>query len=180
MRSRTKRNNKRLLRLIVANSKNPLVIDADGINALSHDIDIIKTAKCDIVITPHPMEMSRLTGLSVEQIENNRQKTALDFALKHGVTVILKGHETVVATKSGEVYINTTGNSGMAKGGSGDVLSGMLGAFLAQGISVKDASILGVYLHGLAGDNAAKKLSKAGMLPRDIIDEIPLLFNLLN
>lgn len=161
-------------------SKTPLILDADGINAMASDINIVQTAKCEMVLTPHPGEMARLTGQSIAQIESNRVKTAHDFAKEYQVIVVLKGHETIIATPEGELYRNTTGNAGMAKGGSGDVLSGMIGSFAAQKIPLKDAVLAAVYLHGMAGDRCAEKYSQYGMKAGDIIDEIPLLLRELN
>lgn len=160
------------LKAIIKNSEIPMVLDADGINILSQDINIIRERKAPLIISPHPKEMSRLTGLSVLEIENNRIKAAADFAEKYKVTVILKGANTVVACSDGEIFINTTGNSGMASGGSGDVLSGIIVSLLAQGYSEKDATVTAVYIHGLAGDFAAKRLTKRSMIASDIIEEL--------
>lgn len=160
------------LKAIIKNSEIPMVLDADGINILSQDINIIRERKAPLIISPHPKEMSRLTGLSVSEIENNRIKAAADFAEKYKVTVILKGANTVVACSDGEIFINTTGNSGMASGGSGDVLSGIIVSLLAQGYSEKDAAVTAVYIHGLAGDLAAKRLTKRSMIASDIIEEL--------
>lgn len=160
------------LKAIIKNSEIPMVLDADGINILSQDINIIRERKAPLIISPHPKEMSRLTGLSVLEIENNRIKAAADFAENYKVTVILKGANTVVACSDGEIFINTTGNSGMASGGSGDVLSGIIVSLLAQGYSEKDAAVTAVYIHGLAGDFAAKRLTKRSMLASDIIEEL--------
>lgn len=160
------------LKAIIKNSEIPMVLDADGINILSQDINIIRERKAPLIISPHPKEMSRLTGLSVLEIENNRIKAAADFAEKYKATVILKGANTVVACSDGEIFINTTGNSGMASGGSGDVLSGIIVSLLAQGYSEKDAAVTAVYIHGLAGDFAAKRLTKRSMIASDIIEEL--------
>lgn len=160
------------LKAIIKNSEIPMVLDADGINILSQDINIIRERKAPLIISPHPKEMSRLTGLSVSEIENNRIKAAADFAENYKVTVILKGANTVVACSDGEIFINTTGNSGMASGGSGDVLSGIIVSLLAQGYSEKDAAVTAVYIHGLAGDLAAKRLTKRSMIASDIIEEL--------
>ncbi len=153
----------------------PMLIDADGINALSLNIDVLKKESADIVLTPHPKEMSRLTGLSVEYIQENRVKVAEDFAEKHSVIVVLKGKDTVV-TDGENTFINPTGNSGMAKGGSGDVLSGIISSLMAQGVGTFDSACIGVYIHGLSGDLAANQLSKISMLPRDIVDYLPKAF----
>ncbi len=170
---------KNIVENIVTTAKIPIIIDADGINCICDDIDIIKNAKAKIILTPHPGEMSRLTGLSVEYIQKNRMKVAYDFATEYGVVLVLKGHETIVALPTGELYKNTTGNPGMAKAGSGDVLSGVLASFIAQGIKPEKAAIFAVFAHGLAGDVAAEKYSQTSMLARDIINELPLLFKKL-
>lgn len=155
---------------VVKNARVPLVIDADGIYAVSANIDILKEAKAEIILTPHPGEFSRLTGASVSEIENNRIEYAKKFAAKYGVTVLLKGAGTVIAEPNGKVYINSTGNEGMAKGGSGDVLAGIIGAFLCRG-AVHPAAV-GAYIHGKAGDRAAEKIGKTAMLPTDILNYI--------
>lgn len=159
---------------VSANTK-PLLIDADGINALSKNINILKDVSSDIVLTPHPKEMSRLTSLSVEYILGNRVEVAENFAKEYGVTLVLKGKNTVV-TDGENTFINPTGNAGMAKGGSGDVLSGIIGSLLAQGVSAFEAACCGVYIHGMSGDLAAKELSKTSMLPSDIVSFLPKVF----
>ncbi len=156
----------------------PLLIDADGINALSMNIDVLKQSKAQIVLTPHPKEMSRLCSLSVEEILTDRAGVAQKFAKEYNSVVVLKGKDTVV-TDGERVYINPTGNSGMAKGGSGDVLSGVIASLMAQGVSRFEAACIGVYIHGLAGDLAATDLTKTAMLPRDIIDYLPRAFKIV-
>ncbi len=150
---------------------NRLLVDADGINALSMNIDILRNTKADIVLTPHAKEMSRLIKKDVSFVLQNREQIATDFAKEYGVTVVLKGKDTIV-TDGQRVCVNKTGNAGMAKGGSGDVLSGVISSLMAQGVKSFEAACMGVYLHGLAGDIAAQKLSKSAMLPRDIIDAL--------
>lgn len=158
----------------VSKCETPLLLDADGINALSSNIDVLKNAK-NVVITPHVKEMSRLTSLSVEYILENRVEVAQRFAREYGVTVVLKGKNTVV-TDGENTFINPTGNSGMAKGGSGDVLSGIIASLMAQKVSPLNAACVGVYVHGLAGDLASQMLSKTSMLPRDIVEHLPQIF----
>lgn len=164
-----------IVKALVENSEIPLVLDADGINALASDINIVQTAKAPIILTPHPKEFSRLTGKSVAEIENNREEMAIEFARTYSVILVLKGHKTLIALPDGTLYENSTGNAGMAKGGSGDVLSGMIGSFLAQGIKPDHAVRLAVCLHGAAGDECTKKFSEYGVLARDLIDELPAL-----
>lgn len=166
-----------LLRRVAACTSVPLVIDADGINLLAENIDILKTVRVPVVLTPHPGEMARLLHTTTEQVQAHRLEYAKHFAKEHGVTLVLKGSGTIVANADGRVFINTTGNPGMAKGGSGDVLAGMIASLVAQGTPSYWAAVFGVFLHGLAGDRCAKRLSQRGMLPSDIIEELPYLFS---
>lgn len=157
---------------VLRNADCPIILDADGINAVSRNINILKEAHAPLVLTPHPGEMARMTGLTVAEIMADRIKVARAFADYYGVTLVLKGANTVVA-KSGceNVFINTTGNPGMAKGGSGDLLSGIIAGFAAQG--VRDFAAAAVYLHGLCGDKAAEKLSQRGLTPSDCLYVLP-------
>ncbi len=161
---------------VLTHGDTPLLLDADGINTVSLHIDRLKTIQRPLVLTPHPAEMARLTGTTVEHVQAHRTAVARAFAEEYGVTLVLKGHETVVASPHRALLINPTGNPGMATGGSGDVLAGMIGALLAQGFDTWAAAMCGVYLHGAAGDRAAARLSQHAMLPRDIIDELGGLF----
>lgn len=162
----------RLVKELIENSEIPLVIDADGINALSDSIDIIKKSKAPVILTPHPGEMARLCSLTVSEVEENRVEIAKDFAVKHGCVLVLKGADTIVATPSGEIYFNLTGNPGMSTGGSGDALAGITLSLLAQGFSAQESAKAAVYLHGEAGDKAAAKLGECAMLPSDLIKEL--------
>ena len=155
----------------------PMVIDADGINALAGVPEVLRQSAAPIVLTPHPGEMARLTGLTSAEVQQDRIGTAQRYARKHGVTVVLKGAATVVASPSGDAWINTTGNPGMATAGTGDALTGMIGSFLAQGYGPADAACLGVYLHGCAGDLAAEEKGEAGMIAGDLIEKIPEAIN---
>lgn len=148
----------------------PVIIDADGLNAISN-LSLTKLPP-DSVITPHPKELSRLIDVPVEEIQNDRVQYAKFAAQKFGTTVVLKGHNTVIASGD-EVFINKTGNSALAKAGSGDVLTGMISGFAAQGLSLKNAAILGVFLHGLSGELASKKLTEYGVLASDVLNGIP-------
>ncbi|MFA7636936.1 MAG: NAD(P)H-hydrate dehydratase [Monoglobales bacterium] len=147
----------------------PTVIDADGINSLAANINILHEKKGKVILTPHIGEFSRLTGLSVEEILTDRLGYARKLAIEYGVVLVLKGAGTVIALPSGKAFINHTGNSGMATGGSGDVLSGIIGALLARGTPAEESAVCGVYIHGLAGDFAAEKLGCDSMLPTDTI-----------
>ena len=157
----------------------PLVVDADALNALSEDVEAISAAASARVLTPHPGEMSRLCGATTREVQEDREGTAVKFARSHGCTVVLKGYKTVVARSDGQVFVNVTGNSGMATGGTGDVLTGLIGGLMAQGMAGPDAALLGVYVHGLAGDLAAEEWSERGMIASDLIAEIPEAWRIL-
>ncbi|MDE1920407.1 MAG: NAD(P)H-hydrate dehydratase [Candidatus Omnitrophica bacterium] len=162
-----------LARKIIIHCPKPLVIDADALFALTGHTDILRRARSPRILTPHTGEMSRLTGLSSHEIEAARKKTAGDFARRYNCVLLLKGHRTVVATPQGKTYINRSGNVGMATAGSGDVLTGIITAFAAQGLSPSEAARWGACVHGKAGDRAARLKSKAGMIASDIIECIP-------
>ena len=155
----------------------PIVLDADGINCISSCIDILRTAKRRMIVTPHIGEMSRLCRKSAAEIKADPIRCAKEFAQKYGVVLVLKDADTVIASPDGTVYLNTTGNAGMARGGSGDVLAGILAAFVAQGLPAEYAAGCGVYLHGAAGDLAAQEGSMLGMLPSDMIAVLPKLYH---
>lgn len=165
-----------LLERIVTEFTKTLIIDADGINALSANIDILNRKKCSVILTPHPGEMSRLSGLSILEIQSARIKTAEDFADRFDVTVALKGEGTVVAARGGKTAVNPSGNCGMATGGTGDVLSGVVAALAAQGCTPYDSAVLGVYLHGLAGDIAAAEKGVHGLIASDLCGALPAAF----
>ncbi|WP_443720608.1 NAD(P)H-hydrate dehydratase [Ruminococcus sp.] len=164
---------KNLVQSVITNCEKPLVIDADALNCICNKPEILKNLKVPAIITPHPGEMARLLHSTPKTVNSNRENTAIDFAKKFGVVTVLKGAGTIIASPDGEVYINHTGNSGMATGGSGDILSGIIGSLLAQGASPINAAAAGVFLHGTIGDLAAEKLGKISMLPTDMIDMIP-------
>jgi len=164
---------KRLKKLLKQNKS--IVVDADALSYLSKYPNIIKEKQCETILTPHPLELARLCNTTVDIVESDRIKAALTAAADFDSTVVLKGHYTVIATSKGDVFINTTGNSGLAKGGSGDVLAGMIGSFLAQGYSPKDSSALGVYLHGKASEFLKTKTSEFGMIPSDIPEAVGIL-----
>ncbi len=151
----------------------PMVIDADGLNCLGEKVQYLTERDVPTVLTPHPGEMARLTGKNVEEIEDDRFGSARKLAQETEAVVVLKGAHTVVASPQGDVYVNRTGNSGMAKGGSGDVLTGLIGGFLAQGLDALEASCAGVFLHGLAGDTVSEHLGERGMTARDILQALP-------
>jgi NAD(P)H-hydrate epimerase len=167
----------RLAREIIIHCPKPLVIDADALFALAGHVQILFKAKAARVLTPHSGEMSRLVDRSVKAIETNRSKTSRDFAHRYNCVLLLKGHQTVVASPEGKTYVNRTGNAGMATAGSGDVLTGMIAAFLGQGLSPFDAAKYGAYYHGRAGDRAAASRTKGSMIASDIIEHIPQSFS---
>lgn len=162
----------KIVETMLLNVEKPIILDADGINAAAVNINILKETKAPLVLTPHIGEMSRLTGLPVEYIEKNRVKVAKDFAAEHGCVLVLKGANTVVAAPKGNVYLNRTGNAGMATGGSGDVLAGIISSFVCQSMGVQSATIAGVYVHGLCGDTVMRKYSMLGVTPTKMIDEL--------
>jgi NAD(P)H-hydrate epimerase len=154
----------RLVDAVLQNARCPVVLDADGINAVAGNIDILKRAACPVIITPHEGEFRRLTGGMEKLTCAGREEAASRMARECGCAVILKGHRTVTAFGDGAVLINTTGNPGMAKGGSGDVLAGMLAGLLAQ-LPLKAAAASAVWLHGRAGDIAAESFGEYSMTP---------------
>jgi len=158
---------------LIETAESCLVIDADALNAISEDVNILKKLKAPCVITPHPGEMSRLTGLSISNILDNTIQTASDFSREFGVVTLLKDARTIVADPSGQNYINVSGSPALAKAGSGDVLTGMIASFVAQGLDPFTAARLGAYVHGKAGESAGKELSNHGVLASDLLDHIP-------
>jgi hydroxyethylthiazole kinase-like uncharacterized protein yjeF len=150
-----------------------MVIDADGVNNLAADTSCLLDAAGPRILTPHPGEMSRLVGLSVKEVQDRRLEVARETAAKFGITLVLKGAQTLVAAADGRVSLNPTGNPALASGGTGDVLTGLIGGFLAQGLNTWDAARLGVYLHGLAADYFADQYGLRGMVAGDLIDVFP-------
>ncbi len=151
----------------------PMVIDADGLNAIARAPEILKKARAPVVLTPHPGEMARLLGTTSQAVQADRTGNAGTFAGRYGVTVVLKGARTVIAAPDGHSYINPTGNPGMASAGMGDVLTGMIAGFIAQGFDPLFASQFSVFVHGLIGDRIAAQRGAAGIIATDIINEIP-------
>lgn len=168
---RSRKTDVRTLRL-VEKVEAPLVLDADGINAVAEHIDVLDTRQGRLtVLTPHDGEFLRLTR--EKAIGPDREAAALAFARQHGCVLVLKGHRTITAFPDGTVFCNTTGNPGMAKGGSGDVLAGILLSLLGQGLPPEKAIPAGVWLHGRAGDLAAERFGEYGMTPGDLLRQIP-------
>jgi NAD(P)H-hydrate epimerase len=162
-----------LVKRIVARCPLPMVIDADGLNALSTDAAVLATCRGRAILTPHPGEMARLAGFSNSEVQADRIRTAESFAQKHGCILVLKGARTVIADPEGQVFINPTGSPALSSGGSGDVLTGLIAGFLARGWPPAKAAAAGVYLHGLAADSLSEDFGKSGILASDLLDVIP-------
>jgi NAD(P)H-hydrate epimerase len=169
----TQEETRRLVIELLARCTVPMLIDADAINALTGKAALLKRVKAPVVLTPHPGEFSRISGKGVGEIERDRVDAASSFAKRTGAVIILKGVPTVVAEPEGRTFINSAGNPGMAKAGVGDALTGMASALMAQGLSPLGASLLSVYLHGLAGDISASEKGEHSLLSSDIIEAIP-------
>jgi NAD(P)H-hydrate epimerase len=162
-----------LVRALLPRVRGPVVLDADSLNALAGAPEILRQMPSPCLLTPHPGEMGRLMGAGAAAVQGDRLGTARAFALRWGVYVVLKGAHTVMAMPDGRLRINPTGGPGMATGGTGDVLTGMLGALLAQGFSPEEAMTAGVYLHGKAGELAEAAYGERGMVAGDLIEQIP-------
>ena len=169
-----------ILRYILGEFDISIIMDADALNHISKDSKLLSTYRGSIVITPHPGEMARLTGRSIEKILASPVETAAEFAGDMGVIVLLKGATSVVAHPDGRIYLNSSGNPGMGTGGSGDLLTGLVAALIAQGYSPYDAAVYGCYIHGRAGDYAKEKWGETGMVAGDVLYELPLVFKDIN
>jgi hydroxyethylthiazole kinase-like uncharacterized protein yjeF len=157
-----------LTKLLGQKEMMPCLIDADALNALSTFPQIFDSKAKPFVLTPHPKELSRLTGQSTQDIQADRITAALKAAKKFGCIVVLKGAHSVIANPDGQIFINPTGNASMAKAGAGDVLSGIIGGLLAQKVEPFAAAVAGTYIHGLAGENASLELGMSSVLANDI------------
>jgi len=164
---------KELVTEILKTLHKPMVIDADGLNCLVNQLDVFSGAKAVPILTPHPGEMARLLGIGVSELMHERLEILNNFSKKYKIFVALKGYRTLIATPDGKIMVNPTGNPGMASGGMGDVLTGMITGFLSQGLSPQDAILSGVFLHGLAGDLAAQVKGEPSLLATDLIAFIP-------
>lgn len=160
-----------LVSFVIKNSQLPVVLDADGINNLN--LKELKNCQCELVMTPHPGEFARLVNKSITEIQENRIDNAREFAKKYKVNLVLKGVSSLIADKNGNIYINKTGNEGMATAGSGDVLTGIISSLIGQGLAPFKSAVLGVYLHGLAGDQAKSTIGSYSVIAGDIIENIP-------
>jgi ADP-dependent NAD(P)H-hydrate dehydratase / NAD(P)H-hydrate epimerase len=165
----------RLVRQIVSECPVPLVVDADGVNALAGELGSLRSCKGPVILTPHPGEMGRLAGLTGSDVQADRVGVAERFARDYGCHLVLKGARTLIARPDGRIHLNPTGNPALATGGSGDVLTGLVGGFLARGLLPEKAALCGVYLHGLAGDLLAEAMGQAGVIAGDLPEVIPSL-----
>lgn len=171
---------KKLLRFVLSAADVPLVIDADALNLMAANSELWEIVTAPVIVTPHPLEMARLCHMDVSTVERDRFTAAINFSEKYALICVLKGHQSIVSDGTearglGDkhtLYLNRSGNSGMATGGSGDVLTGIIAALIAQKMKPFDAAALGVYIHGLAGDAAAESLGEYSLMASDIIDHI--------
>lgn len=164
---------KAVTEFVIKNSDVPVIIDADGINCLENNINIIDSAKVPVILTPHPKELSRIAGATLESIQENRGAVAASFTKAHKSILVLKGASTLVSTwEYDDIYVNTTGNAGMATGGTGDVLSGVIASFIAQGVKPFESAVSGVYIHGMTGDIVTEKYSIMGNTPSLMLSEL--------
>lgn len=169
-----------LVQNIVESVSLPLVIDADGLNALAEDITVLRRKKSkQVILTPHPGEMSRLLGTSIPDVEAIRISVAQEFARNYGIYLVLKGARTIIASPAGIAAINGSGNPGMATGGMGDVLTGIIVSLLGQGYAAWDACRLGVFLHGFAADLVAAEKGEIGLTATDVLEKLPFAYNKL-
>ena len=160
----------RLIRQLVSQTRHTLVLDADGLNAFKGHLEVLKYCRGRAVLTPHPGEFIRLFGGRLSADDQERKKRARQVAEKFGIFMILKGRHTMIASPEGRIYLNRTGNPGMATGGTGDILTGILAALLGQNFSFWDSARFGVYLHGLAGDIAKRKTGEVSLIAADILN----------
>lgn len=167
---------KALVPALITLSKVPVILDADGLNLVARLDSLPRPEKAPLILTPHPGEMARLTRRSVDEIQSNRESVAAGYARANHCIVVLKGSRTLVAGPEGDVYVNTTGNPGLSRGGSGDILTGMIAALVAQKLSPLEAAVCGVWLHGAAADRTAQRLGQYGMLPHDIFSDLGRIF----
>ncbi len=172
---------KELIKALVTRNKKPLIIDADALNCLSEFNDVLLNKKCEILLTPHPGEMSRLCGLSVADVEANREEIIIDFCKTYKVNVLLKGHETLICNSDADkLFVNKTGNSGLSKGGAGDLLSGIIaGLTPAMNGNLFNSAVLGAFVHGLSADLLKNEMSEYSILPSDCAKVLGKVYSLL-
>ena len=165
------------VRAVVKKYQLPIVVDAEGLNAFEGRAGELKSSPGRLVITPHPGEMARLAGSTIPAVQHDRLNVARTFAHEHGLIVVLKGHRTLIAQPDGTVWVNTTGNPGMATGGTGDILTGMVAGLIAQNPDrIAEAVIAAVHLHGLAGDVASESMGEHSLVASDLLKALPEAF----
>jgi NAD(P)H-hydrate epimerase len=172
---------KELVKSLVTQNEKPLIMDADALNCLSEFNEVLLNKKCEVLLTPHPGEMSRLCGLSVSDIEANREDIIVDFCETYKVNVLLKGHETLICNSSADcLYVNKTGNTGLSKGGAGDLLSGIIAGLTAcSNTDVFTSAVLGAFIHGMSSDLLKKEMSEYSILPSDCAKNLGKVYSLL-
>ena len=166
----------RIVRTVLKNAAVPLVLDADALNIISEETDILRRPHTDLVVTPHLGEMARLQDLPVSYIQDHIVESAEEFARTYNLICVLKDARTVTAVPFGQTYVNLSGNNGMATGGSGDVLTGVIAALIVQGAAPELAAPLGVYIHGLAGDLAAETQGRYSLTASTLLEALPGIF----
>jgi NAD(P)H-hydrate epimerase len=164
---------KNLIAMLIKNLNIPVIIDADGLNIIAENTEILKDAKSDLILTPHPGEMARLARTTTKDIQDNRLQSARNFCDKFNLTLVLKGANTIISLGDKNAFICPTGNPGMASGGMGDVLTGMIAGFKAQGFSCKNAALAGTFIHGVCGDILSESMAEFGFLASDMVKIIP-------
>lgn len=165
-----------IVKMVLEFSEVPTVLDADALNIIAKSPEMLENVRAQLILTPHPGEMSRLTGIDTQDIQRSRLRIVREFAAEKKVYTVLKGANTIMVTPEGKVSVNLSGNPGMSKGGTGDVLTGLIGSLLAQGMTPEDAVECGVFIHSSCGDRAAKKFSMHAMTPMDIVYEYNSVF----
>ena len=172
---------KELVKALVMENEKPLIMDADALNCLSEFNDVLLNKKCEILLTPHPGEMSRLCGLSVSDIESNREEIVVDFCKTYKVNVLLKGHETLICNASADsLFVNKSGNTGLSKGGAGDLLSGIISGLTPDmNSNLFNAAVLGAFVHGMSADLLKKEMSEYSILPSDCAKVLGKVFSLI-
>ena len=166
----------RLVRALISELKVPFVLDADGINAFAGNASLLKKIRAQAIITPHPGEMGRLLGRKISPAQKNRISVAKKFVNEYNSILVLKGHRTVIAAPGRRCHVNKTGNPGMASGGTGDVLTGIIASLIGQKMNPYEAALLGVYVHGLAGDLAKKEKGERSLIATDLLKKLPEAF----
>jgi hydroxyethylthiazole kinase-like uncharacterized protein yjeF len=175
----TQEETRRVVLRLVEGCPCPVVVDADALTVLVGHLGVLKRARAPVILTPHPGEMGRLTGLSPAEVQSRRVELTQAFSREHGVTLVLKGARTLVASPEGRLAVNGSGNPSLASGGTGDVLTGLIAGFLAQGLASFQAACLGVYCHGAASDRLAPRYGDRGLLATDLLPEIPAVLKAL-